>query len=75
MYRQSHGFAAVDLPAEEEETDEVVPVIICASEERMGATMATINSVVSNTDANVIFYIVTLRDAIKIARFVSIFKF
>ncbi|XP_014866169.1 PREDICTED: glycosyltransferase 8 domain-containing protein 2 isoform X1 [Poecilia mexicana] len=66
-YRQSHGLTA-DLPAEEAETDDVVPVIICASEERTGATMATINSIISNTDSNVFFYIVTLRDAVKIAR-------
>uniref|UniRef100_A0A671WQM2 Glycosyltransferase 8 domain containing 2 n=1 Tax=Sparus aurata TaxID=8175 RepID=A0A671WQM2_SPAAU len=43
-----------------QEADNVVPVIICASEERVGATMATINSVHSNTDASVFFYIVTL---------------
>ncbi|XP_008399746.1 glycosyltransferase 8 domain-containing protein 2 isoform X1 [Poecilia reticulata] len=66
-YRQSHGLTA-DLPAEEVETDDVVPVIICASEERTGATMATINSIISNTDSSVFFYIVTLRDAVKIAR-------
>ncbi|XP_068163383.1 glycosyltransferase 8 domain-containing protein 2 isoform X2 [Antennarius striatus] len=34
----------------------------------MGATMATINSIHSNTDASVFFYIVTLRDAIKQTR-------
>ncbi|XP_047246144.1 glycosyltransferase 8 domain-containing protein 2 isoform X4 [Girardinichthys multiradiatus] len=67
VYRQSHRFAAVDLQPREAETD-VVPVIICASEERTGATMATINSIISNTDASVFFYIVTLRDAVKIAR-------
>ncbi|MED6256182.1 hypothetical protein ATANTOWER_021485 [Ataeniobius toweri] len=67
VYRQSHRFAAVDLQPRETETD-VVPVIICASEERTGATMATINSIISNTDASVFFYIVTLRDAVKIAR-------
>nr|XP_061809495.1 glycosyltransferase 8 domain-containing protein 2-like [Nerophis lumbriciformis] len=45
--------------------DHVIPVVICASEERTGAAMATINSIRSNTDANVLFYIVTLRDAVK----------
>uniref|UniRef100_A0A8C3AKN7 Glycosyltransferase 8 domain containing 2 n=1 Tax=Cyclopterus lumpus TaxID=8103 RepID=A0A8C3AKN7_CYCLU len=45
------------------EAEPVVPVVICASEERIGATMAVINSVYSNTDASVFFYIVTLRDA------------
>ncbi|XP_077450535.1 glycosyltransferase 8 domain-containing protein 2 [Stigmatopora argus] len=44
--------------------DRVIPVVICASEERMGAAMATINSVQGNTDANVLFYIVTLREAV-----------
>ncbi|XP_056223839.1 glycosyltransferase 8 domain-containing protein 2 [Seriola aureovittata] len=50
------------------EVDNVIPVIICASEERMGGTMATINSIHSNTDANVFFYIVTFRDAVKLTR-------
>ncbi|XP_051912168.1 glycosyltransferase 8 domain-containing protein 2 [Hippocampus zosterae] len=50
------------------EIDRVVPVVICASEERMGATMATINSIHSNTNANVLFYIVTLRDAVTLTR-------
>uniref|UniRef100_A0A3Q2PJ72 Glycosyltransferase 8 domain containing 2 n=1 Tax=Fundulus heteroclitus TaxID=8078 RepID=A0A3Q2PJ72_FUNHE len=68
VYRQSHHFAAGSLPAAEAETDDVIPVIICASEERTGASMATINSIISNTDASVFFYIVTLRDAVKIAR-------
>uniref|UniRef100_A0A8C6KQF9 Glycosyltransferase 8 domain containing 2 n=1 Tax=Nothobranchius furzeri TaxID=105023 RepID=A0A8C6KQF9_NOTFU len=51
------------------EDDNVVPVVICASEERMGATMATINSIISNTDTSVFFYVVTLRDAVKLIRF------
>lgn len=54
------------------EADNVVPVIICASEERVGATMAAINSVRSNTDASVFFYIVTLRDAVKLTRYVTL---
>nr|XP_046184319.1 glycosyltransferase 8 domain-containing protein 2 [Oncorhynchus gorbuscha] len=45
-----------------------IPVVICAAEERMGGAMATINSIYSNTDASVFFYIVTLRDAIKLTR-------
>ncbi|KAM4569127.1 glycosyltransferase 8 domain-containing protein 2 [Odontesthes bonariensis] len=48
--------------------DNVIPVIICASEERMGATMAAINSIISNTHTSVFFYIVTLRDAVKLTR-------
>ncbi|XP_044199762.1 glycosyltransferase 8 domain-containing protein 2 [Thunnus albacares] len=62
------GNAAQAPAAKLPEVDNVIPVIICASEERMGATMATINSVYSNTHASVFFYIVTLRDAIKMAR-------
>lgn len=62
-HRQSLGGAV-----RESEEDDVVPVVICASEERMGATMATINSIISNTDASVFFYIVTLRDAVKLTR-------
>lgn len=56
-----------------EEGEDVVPVIICSSEERMGATMAVINSIYSNTDARLFFYIVTLRDAMKLTRFVALF--
>ncbi|XP_028307596.1 glycosyltransferase 8 domain-containing protein 2 isoform X2 [Gouania willdenowi] len=50
------------------ELDNVVPVIICASEERLGATMATINSIISNTKAHVFFYIVTLQDTVTLTR-------
>ncbi|KAG7320456.1 hypothetical protein KOW79_016309 [Hemibagrus wyckioides] len=50
------------------ETETDIPVVICAAEERLGAAMATINSVYSNTRASVFFYIVTLRDAIKLTR-------
>ncbi|KAL6117105.1 glt8d2 [Pungitius sinensis] len=52
----------------EPEAYHVIPVVICASEERIGATMAVINSVYSNTDASLFFYIVTLRDAIRLTR-------
>ncbi|XP_029969414.1 glycosyltransferase 8 domain-containing protein 2 [Salarias fasciatus] len=58
---------AVSLPRSQD-MDDVVPVVICASEERLGATMATINSIISNSDARVFFYIVTLRDAVKLTR-------
>lgn len=50
---------------DEEEMYTDVPVLICASEERIGASMTVINSVYSNSQARVFFYIVTLRDAIK----------
>lgn len=48
--------------------DAVIPVLVCASEERLGAAMATINSIYSNTDADVFFYIVTLHDAVRLTR-------
>lgn len=67
-HRKSLGRAARVPAVRVSEADNVVPIIICASEERMGATMATINSVYSNTDASVFFYIVTLRDAVKLTR-------
>lgn len=51
------------------EEEDVVPIVICSSEERMGATMAAVNSVHSNTEARLFFYIVTLRDAVKLTRF------
>lgn len=54
---------------EKKEEEDVVPIVICSSEERMGATMAAVNSVHSNTDARLFFYIVTLRDALKLTRF------
>lgn len=48
--------------------DMVIPVLLCASEERLGAAMATINSIHSNTDTSVFFYIVTLHDAVSLIR-------
>ncbi|XP_072310342.1 glycosyltransferase 8 domain-containing protein 2 [Eucyclogobius newberryi] len=48
--------------------DAVIPVLLCAAEERLGAAMATVNSIHSNTDADVFFYIVTLHDAVKLTR-------
>uniref|UniRef100_W5KRX0 Glycosyltransferase 8 domain-containing protein 2 n=1 Tax=Astyanax mexicanus TaxID=7994 RepID=W5KRX0_ASTMX len=63
----SKMFKALEGGSESEvETD--IPVVICASEERLGAAMTTINSVYSNTKASVFFYIVTLRDAIRLIR-------
>uniref|UniRef100_A0A8C3AMV4 Glycosyltransferase 8 domain containing 2 n=1 Tax=Cyclopterus lumpus TaxID=8103 RepID=A0A8C3AMV4_CYCLU len=57
---KSLGHAARVPSGRVSEAEPVVPVVICASEERIGATMAVINSVYSNTDASVFFYIVTL---------------
>ncbi|XP_026182659.1 glycosyltransferase 8 domain-containing protein 2 isoform X3 [Mastacembelus armatus] len=60
--------AAQDPAARTSVADDIIPIVICASEERVGATMATINSVHRNTDARVFFYIVTLHDAVKLAK-------
>ncbi|XP_019400310.1 PREDICTED: glycosyltransferase 8 domain-containing protein 2 isoform X2 [Crocodylus porosus] len=47
-----------------EEMEEEIPVVICAAAGRMGAVIAAINSIYSNTDANVLFYIVGLKNSI-----------
>lgn len=39
---------------------EEIPVVIAASEDRLGGAIAAINSIQHNTRSNVIFYIVTL---------------
>ncbi|XP_032810301.2 glycosyltransferase 8 domain-containing protein 2-like isoform X1 [Petromyzon marinus] len=43
---------------------DVIPVVVCAVEERLGGTIATINSVRIHTNARLVFYIVTLRHTI-----------
>ncbi|KAM3927016.1 glycosyltransferase 8 domain-containing protein 2 isoform 1-T1 [Leptodactylus fuscus] len=48
----------------EEEEEEVIPVVICAASGRMGATIAAINSIYSNTNANVLFYIIGLKNSL-----------
>ncbi|XP_072257259.1 glycosyltransferase 8 domain-containing protein 2 isoform X2 [Pyxicephalus adspersus] len=54
-----------DLPAGiEEEEEDVIPVLICAPPGRMGGTVAAINSIYSNTNANVLFYIIGLRNSL-----------
>ncbi|XP_018585624.1 glycosyltransferase 8 domain-containing protein 2 isoform X3 [Scleropages formosus] len=62
--RESHKPA----PEGTEASEAVIPVVICAAQERMGGTMATINSIHSNTDASLFFYIITLRDAVQHVR-------
>ncbi|XP_043943772.1 glycosyltransferase 8 domain-containing protein 2 [Protopterus annectens] len=49
---------------EAEEEEEEIPIVICAAAGRMGAAMAAINSIYSNTDANVVFYIVGLKNSL-----------
>ncbi|XP_029457368.1 glycosyltransferase 8 domain-containing protein 2 isoform X2 [Rhinatrema bivittatum] len=46
------------------DVEEEIPVIICAPAGRMGGTIAAINSIYSNTDANVLFYIVALKNSL-----------
>ncbi|XP_036734103.2 glycosyltransferase 8 domain-containing protein 1 isoform X1 [Manis pentadactyla] len=43
-----------------DERQEEIPVVIAASEDRLGGAVAAINSIQHNTHSNVIFYIVTL---------------
>lgn len=43
---------------------DVIPVVVCAVEERLGGAIATINSVRIHTNARLVFYIVTLRHTI-----------
>ncbi|KAM4882192.1 glycosyltransferase 8 domain-containing protein 1 isoform 1-T3 [Thomomys bottae] len=43
---------------------EEIPVVIAASEDRLGGTIAAINSIQHNTHSNVIFYIVTLNNTV-----------
>ncbi|NXY89999.1 GL8D2 protein, partial [Alcedo cyanopectus] len=53
----------VDLESNEE-MEEEIPVVICAAAGRMGAAIAAISSIYSNTEANVLFYIVGLKTTI-----------
>ncbi|NXE38293.1 GL8D2 protein, partial [Ptilorrhoa leucosticta] len=53
----------VDLESPEE-MEEEIPVVICAAAGRMGAAVAAISSIYSNTEANVLFYIVGLKTTI-----------
>ncbi|XP_008108795.1 glycosyltransferase 8 domain-containing protein 2 [Anolis carolinensis] len=54
---------AVDLEGTEDMEDEI-PVVICAAAGRMGAAIAAVNSIYSNTDSNVLFYVVGLKNGI-----------
>lgn len=42
-----------------------IPVLITAAEERLGATVAAMNSIYFNSKANVVFTIVTLNDTVE----------
>lgn len=52
-----------------EEMEEEIPVVICAAAGRMGAAVAAISSIYSNTEANVLFYIVGLKTTIPHIRY------
>lgn len=64
-------FLAVDLESPEE-MEEEIPVVICAAAGRMGAAIAAISSIYSNTEANVLFYIVGLKNTIPHIRYMSV---
>ena len=53
-----------DIRQESERKGEEIPVLITASEERLGAVVAAMNSVYQNSKANVVFTIVTLNDTV-----------
>ncbi|XP_003461120.1 glycosyltransferase 8 domain-containing protein 2 isoform X1 [Cavia porcellus] len=69
LYKKARRAAVSSSEADEgseppEDVDEEIPVVICAAAGRMGATMAAINSIYSNTDANIVFYVVGLRNTL-----------
>ncbi|MBN3275589.1 GL8D1 protein, partial [Polyodon spathula] len=45
-------------------TGEEVPVVITAAGERLGALIAAMNSIYSNTKSNVVFHIITMNDTV-----------
>ncbi|XP_010755043.3 glycosyltransferase 8 domain-containing protein 1 [Larimichthys crocea] len=53
-----------DLRSETVRKGEEIPVLITATEERLGAVVAAMNSVYQNSKANVVFTIVTLNDTV-----------
>ncbi|KAF2986540.1 hypothetical protein EK904_010311 [Melospiza melodia maxima] len=48
----------------DERNDKEIPVVIAASDERLGGAIAAMNSIYQNTRANVVFHIVTLNDTV-----------
>ncbi|XP_013374311.1 PREDICTED: glycosyltransferase 8 domain-containing protein 2 isoform X2 [Chinchilla lanigera] len=69
LYKKGHKGAVPKSGADEdseppEDAEDEIPVVICAAAGRMGATMAAINSIYSNTDANIMFYVVGLRNTL-----------
>ncbi|KAM9408664.1 glycosyltransferase 8 domain-containing protein 1 [Pholidichthys leucotaenia] len=74
LYRENPVDAGVILPFESELSPDAnlqlarkgdeIPVLITASEDRLGAVVAAMNSVYQNSKANVVFTIVTLNDTV-----------
>ncbi|XP_072407962.1 glycosyltransferase 8 domain-containing protein 2 isoform X1 [Chiloscyllium punctatum] len=66
VHSTGHTINQRNIPATDDVSapDDVIPIIICAAEDRLGGTIATINSIYSNTNADIIFYIITLRDSL-----------
>ncbi|XP_024904518.1 glycosyltransferase 8 domain-containing protein 2 isoform X2 [Pteropus alecto] len=69
LYKKVHKGTVLKNEAEDdsempEELEGEIPVVICAAAGRMGAAMAAINSIYSNTDANILFYVVGLRNTL-----------
>lgn len=49
----------------QDQNDNEIPVVITASEDRLGGVIAAMNSIHQNTKSNVVFYIVTLNDTVE----------
>lgn len=69
LYKKVHKGTVLKNEADDdsetpEELEDEIPVVICAAAGRMGAAMAAINSIYSNTDANIFFYVVGLRNTL-----------
>ncbi|XP_068955473.1 glycosyltransferase 8 domain-containing protein 2 isoform X3 [Petaurus breviceps papuanus] len=68
LYKKAYKVSTLknetDDAEDSEEMEEEIPVVVCAAAGRMGAAMAAINSIYSNTDANVLFYVVGLRNTL-----------
>ncbi|KAL6039378.1 hypothetical protein STEG23_029038 [Scotinomys teguina] len=77
LYKKVHKGAVPKNEADDdsespEDMEEEIPVVICAAAGRMGATMAAINSIYSNTDANIVFYVVGLRNTLTRIRLIAV---
>lgn len=70
LYNKVHKMPPILLKNEQadlespEDVEEDIPVVICAAAGRMGAAIAAISSIYSNTASNVLFYIVGMKNGI-----------